>query len=156
MVNYHSQSSSLNGKKTLKVAGYTDMFLVEPSLDRASGRTSKKEIYVEVIGDNSSGGGDDLTAASTSAVATATFADSKVSGSTGCNQYNGGYDLQGNGAITFGAIASTQAFCEDLADQEQAMLKGFDDAKTAEVADGDLQLLDSSGDVLMVFGAETP
>jgi heat shock protein HslJ len=102
----------------------------------------------------STGSADDLTAASTSAAATATFADSKVSGSTGCNQYNGSYELKGDGAISFGAMASTNAFCEDLADQEQAMLKGFDDARTAEVAGDDLQLLDSSGALVMVFGAD--
>ena len=99
------------------------------------------------------GSGDDLTAASTAAAATAEFADGKVSGSTGCNSYNGTYDLKGDGAITFSAMASTKAFCEGLADQEQAMLKGFDDARTAEVADGDLQFLDSSGELVLVFGA---
>jgi heat shock protein HslJ len=98
-------------------------------------------------------GSDDLTAAATSPPATAKFADSKVSGSTGCNNYNGTYSLTNDGAITFGDMASTKAYCEQLADQEAAMLKAFDDAKTAEVAGTDLQFLGSKGDVLMVFGS---
>jgi heat shock protein HslJ len=97
------------------------------------------------------GSGDDLTAASTDAVATATFADGKVTGSTGCNNYNGPYELKEDGAITIGPFASTQALCEELAEQEAAMLKGFEDARTAEVARSDLQLLDSSGEVVLVF-----
>jgi heat shock protein HslJ len=102
------------------------------------------------------GSGDDLTAAVASSPATAEFADGTVSGTTGCNNYNGSYDLKGDGAITFGAMASTQKLCDDaLNAQEQAMLQGFEKVKTAEVADDDLQLLDSSGALVMVFGAES-
>jgi heat shock protein HslJ len=100
------------------------------------------------------GSGDDLTAASAEADATATFETSQVSGSTGCNNFNGGYELADDGAISFGPMASTQKACGDeLNAQEAAVLSGFEDAATAEVAGADLQLLDSNGDVLLIFGS---
>ncbi len=73
VVNCHSQSSSLNGKKTLKVAGYSDIFLVEPSVARTrcngcsnftlngvtyvNGYGSANDIYVEIIGASGTGQG---------------------------------------------------------------------------------------------------
>jgi hypothetical protein len=72
VVNCHA-APALNGKKTLKVAGYVDVFLVEPSVDRTrcngcsdftlNGVTyknaygSRNDIYVEVIGASGSGQG---------------------------------------------------------------------------------------------------
>ena len=57
----------LNGKKQIPVAGYIDVFLVEPSLDRTrcSGNkapckdkfTDANDVYVEVIGASGSGAG---------------------------------------------------------------------------------------------------
>lgn len=55
-----SQTPGLNGKKTIPVAGFIDVFLVEPSLDRTrcdgnsggcgTSYTSRNDIYVEAIG----------------------------------------------------------------------------------------------------------
>lgn len=63
-----SVTPGLNGKKTIPVADYIDVFLVEPSIDRtkcdgnkASGCTvsysSRNDIYVEVIGTSGTGEG---------------------------------------------------------------------------------------------------
>lgn len=67
-----SNTTGLNGKKTLPVAGFIDVFLVEPSIDRskcagcsvsANGTTyvnayaSRNDIYTEVIGASGSGEG---------------------------------------------------------------------------------------------------
>lgn len=49
-------ATDLKGRKTVPVANWIDIFLVEPSYDR-SGVTSKKDIYVEVIGETDLGGG---------------------------------------------------------------------------------------------------
>jgi heat shock protein HslJ len=100
------------------------------------------------------GSGDALTAASAEADATVEFDGSQASGTTGCNNFNGGYELSDDGAISFGPMASTKKACSDeLNAQEAAVFSGFEDAARAEVADGDLQLLDSSGDVLLIFGS---
>lgn len=38
---------------------WIDVFLVEPSLDRSTNRTSKDEIYIEVIGETVTAGNGD-------------------------------------------------------------------------------------------------
>lgn len=62
-----SVSPGLNGKKTIPVAGYIDVFLVEPSVDRTKCSdntkdcktkvTNANDVYVEVIGAAGSGSG---------------------------------------------------------------------------------------------------
>nr|WP_313804974.1 pilus assembly protein TadG-related protein [Sphingobium sp.] len=62
-----SQTPGLNGKKTIPVAGYIDVFMVEPSIDRqkcdgnkngcSTSYTSKNDVYVEVIGASGTGQG---------------------------------------------------------------------------------------------------
>ncbi len=49
-------ATDLKGRKTVPVANWMDMFLLEPSYDRA-GVTDKKDIYVEVIGETDLTGG---------------------------------------------------------------------------------------------------
>jgi Flp pilus assembly protein TadG len=51
-------AQSVNGNSTnVQVQKWIDTFLVEPSYNRASGRTDQKELYVEVIGETLAGGG---------------------------------------------------------------------------------------------------
>ncbi|MFN3748012.1 MAG: pilus assembly protein TadG-related protein [Sphingorhabdus sp.] len=62
-----SQTPGLNGKRTIPVAGFIDVFLVEPSLDRTrcngnqngcnTAYTSRNDIYVEAIGTAGTAGG---------------------------------------------------------------------------------------------------
>jgi hypothetical protein len=67
-----SQSTGLNGKKTLPVAGYIDVFLVEPVINRNkcpgcsvtynsqtfdNDYSENKDIYVEAIGASGTGQG---------------------------------------------------------------------------------------------------
>jgi Flp pilus assembly protein TadG len=63
---YASATTGLNGKKTIPVAGFVDVFLVEPSFDRKrcdSGSgcntaiTSSNDVYIEIIGASGSGEG---------------------------------------------------------------------------------------------------
>jgi heat shock protein HslJ len=99
-------------------------------------------------------GGDTLTAASTSQPATAEFASGNVSGSTGCNNYNGSYQLSANGKISFGVIAATKAACSaNLGPQEQGLLDGYQHAVKAVIATGALQFLGPTGQPLLIFQA---
>ena len=50
-------AQSVNGNSTnVQVQKWIDSFLVEPSYNRASGRTDQKEVYVEIIGETLAGG----------------------------------------------------------------------------------------------------
>lgn len=64
------KNKQLNGKKTIPVAGYIDVFMVEPSMDRtkcggtpsnqtgcSASYTSRNDVYVEVIGSSGTGEG---------------------------------------------------------------------------------------------------
>jgi heat shock protein HslJ len=95
---------------------------------------------------------EDLTAASEAVAAITTFDGTRVSGSTGCNQFNGPYELGDDGEIAFGALVSTQMACEpDLMAQEQAFLSALETATRAVVADDALQMLNGAGDTVLVF-----
>jgi Flp pilus assembly protein TadG len=62
-----SQTPGLNGKKTIPVTGFIDVFMVEPSIDRqkcdgnkngcSDSYTSRNDVYVEVIGTSGTGEG---------------------------------------------------------------------------------------------------
>lgn len=80
---------------------------------------------------------------------TATFDNGTVSGSAGCNNFSGGYTLDGD-AITIGPLASTLAFCDGVMDQEQLYLTLLQSADTYEV-DGDTMTLSSGGTVSLIF-----
>jgi hypothetical protein len=50
-------AQSVNGNSVnVQVQKWIDSFLVEPSYNRASGRTDQKEVYVEIIGETLAGG----------------------------------------------------------------------------------------------------
>jgi heat shock protein HslJ len=68
---------------------------------------------------------------------TATFTeDGKVSGSAGCNQYNGSYTLDGD-AIAVGPLATTMMACpEPVMAQEQAYLAALESAAKVSVESG--------------------
>jgi heat shock protein HslJ len=66
--------------------------------------------------------------------ATLAFEGDRVSGSTGCNSFNGGFSAT-NGSVTFGPLASTLALCTEdaLAAQELAIFTALDGARTYSV-----------------------
>jgi heat shock protein HslJ len=65
----------------------------------------------------------------------------RVSGTGGCNQYNGPYTQDG-GSLTFGNLASTLMLCEgELGRQETAFLAAIAGTRTWQVTpEGDLEL----------------
>ena len=69
------------------------------------------------------------------------FTDTKISGSTGCNRYQGGYQLKGN-QLQIGAIATTRMACvENLMQQEKAYLKALETMQSYTLtAEGKLEI----------------
>ena len=92
---------------------------------------------------------------------TATFApDGTVSGSGGCNNYNGSYTLSGD-QISVGPLASTMMFCETGSQQETAYLAALQQAKSLAFSpEGRLQIFYDPGDgtqgVLVYAVGQTP
>jgi putative lipoprotein len=76
-----------------------------------------------------------------------------VSGSSGCNQYNGPVTY-GGGEMTLGPnFAATMMACEEaIMDQEQAYLSALASVTGYEVSGDELSLTDDSGEVVAVFG----
>ena len=83
--------------------------------------------------------------------------DGSVSGSSGCNQFNGKATLSGH-SLHFGPLASTRKACEPaLMSQEERLLKDLG-LVTGYMVDekGDLHLTDASGNSLMRLERATP
>jgi heat shock protein HslJ len=79
---------------------------------------------------------------------TATFADARVQGTTGCNQYGGPY-TQSDGSIGFGPLMSTMMGCEaaigEVEGRFDAALNGAD--RVSFDADGRLVIDGTGGSV---------
>jgi len=86
---------------------------------------------------------------------TATFtADGQVSGDTGCNQYNGPYQLDGSN-LTVGPLVSTKKACEqNLMDQEQQFLTALQTPTTVETSGGVVTLRAASGETQVTLAAQ--
>jgi heat shock protein HslJ len=80
--------------------------------------------------------------------------DGKVSGSSGCNNYNTTYEVSGN-KITFGEqSAMTMMACPDpVMEQERVYLETLTAAATFEIVDDELTLFDAEGNALAKFEA---
>ena len=95
-------------------------------------------------------------------VVTALFAsDGSLSGSGGCNNYNTGYELEGDQLTVASPIASTMMFCETGMEQEGVYLAALQSAgRIAFTAEGRLEIFYDVGSVTqrkMVFvEGETP
>lgn len=84
---------------------------------------------------------------------TAEFADGEISGSSGCNSYFGSYTLEGN-TITFGIMGMTEMACmepEGVMEQESTYLETVRSATEVRLAQGQLEMMDESGDVVLRF-----
>jgi heat shock protein HslJ len=83
---------------------------------------------------------------------TTTFAARDVTGNTGCNRFNGPYQVQGD-EITIGQLASTRAACptEELDQQETHFLAALHLATTFRVTANRLDLLRPGGTIAATF-----
>ena len=69
--------------------------------------------------------------------------EKRVSGSTGCNQINGGYTLEGE-RLEFGPLATTLRACPDEADIERAFLDALESVTRYELYGERLELYSGS------------
>lgn len=85
---------------------------------------------------------------------TAQFVAGNVNGSGGCNSYGGQYAYR-EPEISMDALVTTEMFCmepEGVMDQETAFYEAMNAAATVELtAEGQLRLLDESGETLLLF-----
>ena len=85
-------------------------------------------------------------------LATANFADARVSGSTGCNRYGGSYTITDDGALSISEVVSTMMACLPEADAvERAMLTALDRTVRAQLGVDRLSLIDADGVELLRF-----
>jgi heat shock protein HslJ len=97
----------------------------------------------------------------TEVVATMTFADGNIGGSTGCNSYGGGYTVKGFG-ITFEQIFMTQMACMGAPDEVERnfvqALNQVDSYTLTTEADGSaqLQLQNDPSGVILTLVEQTP
>lgn len=72
---------------------------------------------------------------------TADFANGRVSGSGGCNRFNGSYKTTGNQQLSIGPLATTYKACEEgVMTQEANYLKALQAAQRYEVNQDGLQI----------------
>jgi copper homeostasis protein (lipoprotein) len=77
-------------------------------------------------------------------------ADQRVSGSGGCNQLTGTYELEGN-RLTFSQMAGTRMACPSGMEHEQAFHDALGRAATWRIEEEKLELSDASGNVIARF-----
>ncbi|HXJ93435.1 MAG TPA: META domain-containing protein [Terriglobia bacterium] len=76
----------------------------------------------------------------------------RVSGSGGCNQITGSYELRGS-HLTFGQMARTLMACSEGMDTEEAFLKALAQTKTWKITAQQLELFDGDGHLRARFEA---
>jgi heat shock protein HslJ len=92
-----------------------------------------------------------MAASADGVISYAVFEEGSISGSAGCNNYNGGYETDG-GSIAIGPLASTRMFCEDSMDQETAYFILLKQVDSYKVSGNDLTL--SNGDTVLMKYSE--
>lgn len=88
---------------------------------------------------------------------TADFANGRVTGSGGCNRYNGSYTTTGN-QLKIGPLASTFKACEpQIMEQESRYLKALQQAVRYEVSQEGLQVYykNEEGEGVLRFTSQT-
>jgi heat shock protein HslJ len=84
-------------------------------------------------------------------LATANFADARVSGSTGCNRYGGSYTITDDGALRILDVVSTMTCLPEADAVERAMLAALDRTASAKLGVDRLSLIDTDGVELLRF-----
>jgi heat shock protein HslJ len=84
--------------------------------------------------------------------------DGRLSGNSGCNTYNGGFEASGN-TLKVGPLVSTMMACaapEGVMEQEQQYLAALQNSATFEIAGDTLTIRDASGAMQVVAKVNTP
>jgi heat shock protein HslJ len=88
-------------------------------------------------------------------VITATFtADGAVSGSTGCNDYNGTYALDGTNLVVSQVVSTKKACEQPLMDQEQQYLTALQTPTSVETSGGVVTLRAAGGETQVVLATQ--
>ena len=88
--------------------------------------------------------------------ARAEFEDGEVSGSSGCNQFFGAYEVDGN-SISIGPLGSTLMACPPpLMDQEFGFMTAFQSAATYEIVGDTLTMSNEEGELVVTFVESEP
>lgn len=85
------------------------------------------------------------------------FEGGQASGSSGCNRYGGGYQVNGE-EITFDAMYMTEMACAnaDMMDQEFEYMQNLGNAQRFEILDGQLLVYWSDHEALTFVPGPTP
>jgi putative lipoprotein len=89
----------------------------------------------------------------TGAVVNLQFQSAIVSGISGCNNYNGSYQVDGD-KLTFGALAVTRQMCADplgVMEQENAYLAALAQVQSYKQSDDKLEMEDDRGKTILEF-----
>jgi heat shock protein HslJ len=76
----------------------------------------------------------------------------RVAGTGGCNQFSGGYEIDGE-EISFGAMATTMMACPDGKDVDLALIAALEAATSFRKSAHHLELLDEDGMTVARFEA---
>jgi len=83
---------------------------------------------------------------------TVQFAGGEVKGTAGCNNYFGGYELDGD-SISFGYLASTMMMCEEgVSQQEMEFLTAMQTARSFQISGDQLEVVHEGG--TLIFAGE--
>ncbi len=73
----------------------------------------------------------------------------KISGSSSCNHYGGGYKSEGNN-IKFGALMSTKRYCKEFAKIESTFFKSLSSVTHYELKENQILLYDKANTLMIV------
>ncbi len=110
----------------------------------------------EALGINNGRGG--VVSRATTDLATALFADGKLSGDAGCNQFSASYETDGN-RITIGPAMATRKHCavpDGIMEQERQYLQALARAHTYTLKPAGLELRDEKGSLQVSYGVQKP
>ncbi len=93
-------------------------------------------------------------AAMTGVTVTAGFNEGQLTGNGGCNSYFGGYTVDGD-KLTITPAGTTMMACDEkVMAQEKAFMAALASAATFQIADGQLQIMNDKGAVVLTFTAQ--
>ena len=95
----------------------------------------------------------DMVDALPKSVVTLNFQAEQVSGSAGCNNYNGSYQTTGS-KIEFGPMAATRKMCAQplgIMEQEDSYLADLAAAYEYNLRGNSLEIKDDQGDVILIY-----
>jgi heat shock protein HslJ len=107
--------------------------------------------FWQATGINNGRGG--VVSSKTTHLATALFANNKIGGNAGCNNFTAAYDIKGN-QITIGRAVTTRKHCAEpdgIMEQEQQYLQALARARTYTLKPDRLELRDEHGSLQVSY-----